>query len=69
MDPTRQFSLMALSSLSLALLPRGTAVAQEVHVHTTVKTAARVEIPSVLYPAAILVGDLLRARQHGKHCR
>lgn len=23
----------------------------------------------VLYPAAILVGDLIRARQHGKHCR
>ena len=45
MVPNRQFSLMALASLSLTLLPRGTAVAQEVHVHTTVKTAVRVEIP------------------------
>ena len=46
MIANRHFPLIALASVSLALLPRGTAVAQEAHVHTTAQTAARIQIPS-----------------------
>lgn len=38
----RHFPLLALAGVSLALLPRGSAIAQETHMHTAVK----VQIPS-----------------------
>lgn len=41
----RHFPLIALSSVFLALLPRETAIAQESHMHTAVRTAAKVQIP------------------------
>ena len=42
----RQCRLIPLACVSLALLPGGTAVAQEAHVHTALQTTARVQIPS-----------------------